>query len=1149
MFSITQHVSPPKVGQRIFLGNLQGASQALAITEFASKHQGLTLVITTDTNSAMRLEDEIGFFSQTLPVLHFPDWEVLPYDLFSPHQDITSARISTLARLAQTKNAILIIPVRTLLHKLPPVEFYQSQSFALQKGDTFNPDETRKQLETSGYYCVETVYQHGEFALRGNIMDIFPMGEPNPFRIELFDDEIDTLRTFDTDTQRTLEKIEKIEILPAHEYPTDARGLRLFKQRWFDFFEQDPKECTLYKDITQGITSAGIEYYLPLFFENPLGHLFEHLPDNSLIIQQTGLEDAAKQFIKEVNERYESRRYNLQRPILPPAELFLNVDSLFAAIKHYPSIVCSQTNVTDRAGSENFATQALPDISVDARSQDALGKLKLFLNEHQDYRILFCADSKGRREAIFDLLKPAGIQVHTLESYKELNTTSNSLNLIQAPLDESVILEAQKCILITENQLFSQRIRQKRRRNAQQSDSDMIIRDLAELKEGTPVVHLDHGIGRYMGLQTLEAGGETNEFLVLIYAKESKLYVPVSSLHLISRYAGSEDSKVNLSNLGTEKWAQAKRKAIEKVRDSAAELLDIYAKRQAKKGFAFDKPNEDYQRFAASFPFEETPDQQSAIDAVIKDMCAPQPMDRLVCGDVGFGKTEVAMRAAFMAVQSGKQVAVLVPTTLLAQQHFENFSDRFADWPVKVEVLSRFKSAKETQATLERMLDGQADIVIGTHKLIQKDIRFNRLSLLIIDEEHRFGVQQKEKIKALRTEVDILTLTATPIPRTLNLSMSGVRDLSIIATPPAKRLSVNTFVKPYDSANIKEAVLREILRGGQLYYLHNEVKTIERCARELEELIPEARVGIAHGQMSERELEQVMGDFYHKRFNTLVCTTIIETGIDIPSANTIIIERADKFGLAQLHQLRGRVGRSHHQAYAYMLTPQTKISKDAEKRLDAIVAAQDLGAGFMLATHDLEIRGAGELLGEEQSGQIETVGFTLYMDMLNEEVEAIKNGKQPDYELHIQSDAEVNLHAAALIPDNYLPDVNLRLNLYKRIASSRNEVELKTLQVEMIDRFGLLPEQVKTLFKQTLLKLNLNELGIKKLDAGENSGRIEFREKTPIDPFSLIQLVQSRPQSFKLDGSQGLRFYATMTTIEERFEYIEKLLDTIKPAS
>ncbi len=1147
MLSLTENLPLPKVGQRAFWGNLQGASQALAIAQQASKHQGLTLVITTDTNSAMRLEDEIAFFSQDLPVLHFPDWEVLPYDLFSPHQDIISQRIATLARLAQSKNAILIIPIRTLLHRLPPAEFYQGQSFAFQVGDTFNPETARKQLESAGYLCVDTVYNHGEFALRGAIMDIYPMGQNCPFRVELFDDEIDTLRTFDSDSQRTLDKVQKIEILPAREYPTDSRGLRLFKQRWFDFFAQDPKKCPLYQDISQGIASAGIEYYLPLFFEQQLGHLFEHLPDNSLVIQQVGLKESAEQFIQEVNERYESRRHNLQRPILPPSELFLNVDSLFSAIKHYPSIVYGSKKVSERAGSHHFDTSELPDISLDSKAQQPLAKLINWLADNSQQQVLFCAESKGRREAVADLLKRANINPKILNDFSQLSKSTAQLNLIQAPLDESVILKQQNITFITENQLFSQRIKQRRSRSRQATDADMLIRDLSELKEGTPVVHLDHGIGRYMGLQILEAGGERNEFLVLHYAKDAKLYVPVASLHLISRYAGGEDSRVALSNLGTEKWAESKRKAAEKVRDSAAELLDIYAQRQAKQGFAFNPPDADYQRFAASFAFEETPDQQSAIDAVIHDMCASQPMDRLICGDVGFGKTEVAMRAAFIAVQSGKQVAVLVPTTLLAQQHHQNFVDRFADWPVKVEILSRFQSPKQTQQTLNNMLDGQADIVIGTHKLIQKDVAFNRLSLLIIDEEHRFGVQQKERVKALRAEVDILTLTATPIPRTLNMSMSGVRDLSIISTPPAKRLSVNTFVKPYDSANIKEAVLREIVRGGQLYYLHNEVKSIERCAHELAELIPEARVGIAHGQMSERELEKVMSDFYHKRFNTLVCTTIIETGIDIPSANTIIIERADKFGLAQLHQLRGRVGRSHHQAYAYLLTPPTKISRDAEKRLDAIVSAQDLGAGFMLATHDLEIRGAGELLGEEQSGQIQSVGFTLYMDMLNEAVMAIKSGKQPNYDLHIQKEAEINLHSPALIPDDYLPDVGLRLNLYKRIASAQNNAQLKDLQVEMIDRFGLLPTQVKTLFKQTELKFELNVLGIKKLDVGEHDGRMEFREQTHIDPLTLIELVQSQPQNFKLQASQALRFYADMPNIQARFAYVEQLLAQIKP--
>lgn len=1138
---------PTKAAERRFWGNLSGASQALSIASAAAGHKGLTLVICADPASALRLQEEIRFFAEDLPVLHFPDWEILPYDVFSPHQDIVSQRIATLSRLQDIQHGILILPVSTLLHRLPPASFYQGQTFALDIGQNFAVDNTRIQLESAGYHCVDTVYEHGEFAVRGSIVDIFPMGHDTPFRIELFDDEIETLRTFDPESQRTLEKVDNIRILPAREFPLNTSAIRTFKSRWFDFFDQDPKACPVFTDVSGGIAPAGIEYYLPLFFAEDLGSLFDHLPRNTLIVHDGRTEEAAEQFRKDAEQRYESRRYDRMRPILPPAQLFLATDQLFGRMNEHPRIQWQADAPPERAGAVSYAVSQLPDISIDSRLEQPLQRVQSWLQSNAQLRVLFCAESAGRREALRELLGRISVRPQEYDDWNSFVKADQTPGLIVGPLDDSVLLDDDGIAIVTENQLFGQRIRQTRRRDKQKTNPDMMIRDLSELQEGSPVVHLDHGVGRYMGLQTLEAGGEVNEFLVLEYQGNAKLYVPVSALHLISRYGGNEEGAAPISKLGTDKWAQAKRKAAEKIRDSAAELLDIYARREARKGFAFDKPDEDYERFAAGFPYEETPDQQAAIDAVIEDMCSPRPMDRLVCGDVGFGKTEVAMRAAFMAVQSGKQVAVLVPTTLLAQQHYQNFADRFAEWPVKVDVLSRFKSAKETQLALDRMLEGKTDIVVGTHKLLQKDVKFDHLGLLIIDEEHRFGVQQKERIKSLRAEVDILTLTATPIPRTLNMAMASIRDLSIIATPPAKRLSVKTFVRQHDEATTKEAILREILRGGQVYYLHNEVKSIEKTARELAEAIPEARVIVAHGQMSERELERVMSDFYHKRFNVLVCTTIIETGIDVPSANTIIIDRADKFGLAQLHQLRGRVGRSHHQAYAYLLTPPPKMmTKDAEKRLDAISASQDLGAGFMLATHDLEIRGAGELLGEEQSGQIETIGFTLYMDMLEQAVKAMKAGKTPSDSLTINAGTEVNLHIPALIPDDYLPDVNSRLTLYKRIASAEDDTQLKELQVEMIDRFGLLPDQVKNLFRQTSLKLKLTPMGIAKLDAGESSGRIEFAAETNINPFVLVRLVQSKPNTFRLEGGHTLRFNLNMSSIEQRFNQIDQVITELQ---
>ena len=1149
MTSPLQPPIPSRAGERYFWGELRGAAQALAIVEAALVQQGLTLVVCADSASALRLEEEIRFFANGLEVLYFPDWETLPYDLFSPHQSIISQRIATLSRLQDIRQGIVILPIATLLHKLPPLSFYQGQNFILDLGQTFNLENTCLQLEVAGYYRVESVYQPGEFAVRGSIIDIFPMGQDQPFRVELFDDEIESLRTFDPENQRTLEKVDSIHILPAREFPFNKEAIATFKSRWFDFFENNPKNSPLYTDISQGIAPAGVEYYLPLFFSQDLGHFFEHLPKKTLIIHDANIEANANHWRKDMEGRYEERRHDVQKPILAPAHLMMANDQLFSQLNTYPRIQWSEEPVAERASAYQFALTSIPDVSIDARLEQPLQRLQNWLKENSEQSLLFCTDSSGRREALKELL--GRIQVHPKEfsNWQEFIASKSSLGILVAPLETGVGFEYQgnTLFLITENQLFGQRIRQTRRRQKQKVDAELVIRDLSELKMGAPVVHLDHGVGRYMGLQTLEAGGQINEFLVLEYASNSKLYVPVSSLHLISRYGGMEDSGVTLNRLGTDKWAQAKRKAAEKIRDTAAELLDVYARREARKGFAFNAPDNDYDRFAADFPYEETPDQQAAIEAIIADMTASRPMDRLICGDVGFGKTEVAMRAAFLAVQSGKQVAILVPTTLLAQQHYQNFADRFSEWPVKVDVLSRFNSAKETQAALDNMIKGKTDIVVGTHKLLQKDVKFEELGLLIIDEEHRFGVQQKERIKSLRAEVDILTLTATPIPRTLNMAMANVRDLSIIATPPAKRLSVKTFVRQHDTATIKEAILREILRGGQVFYLHNEVKTIEQVARELSETIPEARTVVAHGQMTERQLEQVMGDFYRKRFNILVCTTIIETGIDIPSANTIIINRADKFGLAQLHQLRGRVGRSHHQAYAYLLTPaDKKLTKDAEKRLEAISSAQDLGAGFMLATHDLEIRGAGELLGEEQSGQIETIGFTLYMEMLEQAVEAIRSGKAPNIDLTSNQGTEVNLNIPALIPEDYLPDVNSRLTLYKRIASAKDDNDLKELQVEMIDRFGLLPEQVKNLFRQTSLKLKITPLGIAKVNAGDQSGYLEFASDTQIDPFALIKLVQSKPATFKLEGGHTLKFKLNMQTIEQRFSHIEQIITDLQ---
>ncbi len=1125
-------------------GNLPGAALSLAIAEAASNAKRFTLLLTADSQSAERLQEELAFFAPDLPVLHFPDWETLPYDLFSPHQDIVSQRIATLYQLPELSHGVLVVPITTALHRLAPKRFLLGSSLVLDVGQKLDVEQMRLRLEAAGYRCVDTVYEHGEFAVRGALIDLFPMGSALPYRIDLFDDEIETLRTFDPENQRSIDKVESIRLLPAREFPLKKEAVTGFRARFRERFDVDFRRCPIYQDLSTGITPAGIEYYLPLFYEET-ATLFDYLPEDSQVFSLPGIEQAAEQFWNDVRNRYEERRVDPERPLLPPAELFMPVEDCFARLKLWPRVVASQQDVEPGIGRERFPAQPLPELAIESKASEPLGKLRQFLDGFPG-RVLFTAESAGRREVLLELLARLKLRPQEVEGWGGFLASEERLAIAIAPLDEGLLLD--EVALVAESPLFGQRVMQRRRREKSRDGGDNVIKNLTELREGAPVVHIDHGVGRYQGLVTLEIEGQAQEFLLLQYADEAKLYVPVASLHLIARYTGSDDALAPLHKLGSETWQKAKRKAAEQVRDVAAELLDIYARRAARQGYAFKDPQVDYETFAAGFPFEETPDQQAAIDAVREDLLSAKPMDRLVCGDVGFGKTEVAMRAAFIAVHGGKQVAVLVPTTLLAQQHYNSFRDRFADWPVRVEVMSRFKSAKEVQNAITELADGKIDILIGTHKLLQDDVKFSNLGLVIIDEEHRFGVRQKEQLKALRSEVDILTLTATPIPRTLNMSIAGMRDLSIIATPPARRLSVRTFVMEANNPTIKEALLRELLRGGQVYYLHNDVKTIEKCAADLQALVPEARIAIGHGQMRERDLEQVMSDFYHKRFNVLVASTIIETGIDVPSANTIIIERADKFGLAQLHQLRGRVGRSHHQAYAYLLTPPRKaMTDDAQKRLEAIANAQDLGAGFVLATHDLEIRGAGELLGEGQSGQIQAVGFTLYMEMLERAVKAIRKGEQPNLEQPLGGGPEINLRLPALIPEDYLPDVHARLILYKRIANAADEDGLKELQVEMIDRFGLLPEPTKNLVRLTLLKLQAEKLGITKIDAGPQGGRIEFSADTSVDPMVLIKLIQSQPNRYKFEGATLFKFQVPMERPEERFNTLEALLERLSP--
>ena len=1134
----------PKPGDRQHWGQLHGSAASLAIAIAARQLQQPLLWITRDTASARQIEQELRFFATDIDVLHLPDWETLPYDSFSPHQDIISERLSTLHSLTTLRRGVLVVPVMTLMHRLPPSAYLHGNSLVLDKGQTLDIEQLRQRLSTAGYRAVTTVYEHGEFAQRGSLFDIFPMGSELPYRIDLLDDEIDSLRVFDPETQRTLHQVDAIRLLPGREFPLTPDAIKMFREHWHESFDVDHRRCPVYQDVSQGIAPAGIEYYLPLFFSQ-CASLFDYLSTQTTIVCDSGIEASAQTFWREANERYEQRRHNIERPILAPMRIFEPVEQLFARFKTHQQIILGNDGAAN-AGRFVFDTQPPPPLAIDAKADDPVRALRNFAATQ---RVLLCAESAGRRETLLDLLARNNLKPRPVDNWRSFIDSEVPLAIAVVPIDRGLLLPDNNIALVTESQLFGQRVLQVRRRKRQADIAENAVRNLTELRIGAPVVHIDHGVGRYCGLQTLTIDGQDAEFVTLEYAEGAKLYVPVASLHLIGRYSGADPETAPLHRLGSEQWQKAKRKAAEQIRDVAAELLDIYARRAARPGHAFADPAHAYETFAAGFPFEETPDQLSAIDAVLQDMKAPQAMDRLVCGDVGFGKTEVAMRAAFVAVHNGTQVAILVPTTLLAQQHYESFKDRFADWPVTIEVLSRFRSSAEQATALEKLAAGKIDILIGTHKLLQSDVKYHNLGLVIIDEEHRFGVRQKEQLKSLRAHVDILTLTATPIPRTLNMAMSGMRDLSIIATPPARRLSVKTFVRRYDDALIKEAIQREVLRGGQVYFLHNDVKTIEKTASALQAMVPEIRVGIGHGQMRERDLEQVMSDFYHRRHNVLVCSTIIETGIDVPNANTIIIERADKFGLAQLHQLRGRVGRSHHQAYAYLLTPEpAQLTTDAEKRLEAISLAEDLGAGFTLATHDLEIRGAGELLGEEQSGQINTIGFTLYMEMLERAVKAIRAGKTPNLDEPLDHGGEINLRLPALIPEDYLPDVQARLILYKRIANATDGDALRDLQVEMIDRFGLLPDSLKNLLRVTAIKQTAQTLGIKKIEAGPNGGKFEFEQQPKIEPITLVKLVQSKPATYRLVGAAALSFTAALEEYEQRFEFVERLLQTLTPA-
>lgn len=1216
----------PKPREKSRWLNLSQGSLPLALARYLP-HRRLKVVLTQDAEQALRPQTAWRFFRPHDTAVFLPDWETLPYERFSPHQDLVSERLSALWQIKSGAADVLFVPVATAMQKLPPVPFLAGRTFWLKTGQTLDIGRLKSDLVDAGYNHVSHVVAAGEFAVRGGIVDLFPMGSEMPYRIDLFDDEIDSIKTFDTETQRTISPVSEIRLLPAHEFPTDNEAQKIFRSRFREEVDGNPNDAAVYKAVSNGHFGAGVEYYLPLFFENELETLFDYIGEDALFVSLGDVHAEANRFWSDVKSRYAMAQGDETYPPLLPQYLYLSADVFAGRLKNYGQVL------PDVSGKE----YTLPDLAVNRQADEPLQALKDFQTAF-DGRILLCAESLGRRETMLGFLQQNGLKAKPVSDWQGFLSAHEPLMITVAPLaygfklgglqspsqqqaapasegegdaitdqtefsasatnplpsplpqereqstaaisdslktksslypienslhgqiqqqpapspvgegwGEGKAVAAQSAIaVITESDLYQyvarSRIHNRRKKHAAVSDD--LLRDLAEINIGDPVVHEEHGIGRYMGLITMNLGGETNEMMLLEYAGEAQLYVPVSQLHLISRYSGQAHENIALHKLGSGAWNKAKRKAAEKARDTAAELLNLYARRAAQSGHKFEINELDYQAFADGFGYEETEDQAAAIAAVIKDLTQAKPMDRLVCGDVGFGKTEVALRAAFVAVMGGKQVAVLAPTTLLVEQHAQNFADRFADFPVKVASLSRFNNSKATKAALEGMADGTVDIVIGTHKLVQDDIKFKNLGLVIIDEEHRFGVRQKEQLKRLRANVDILTMTATPIPRTLSMALEGLRDFSLITTAPSRRLAVKTFVKPFSEGSVREAVLRELKRGGQVFFLHNEVDTIENMRERLETLLPEARIGVAHGQLRERELEQVMRDFLQQRFNVLLCSTIIETGIDIPNANTIIINRADKFGLAQLHQLRGRVGRSHHQAYAYLLTPEY-ITKDAEKRLDAIAAADELGAGFTLAMQDLEIRGAGEILGEGQSGEMMQVGFTLYTEMLKQAVRDLKKGRQPDLDAPLGITTEIKLHSPALLPESYCPDIHERLVLYKRLAVCETVQQINAIHEELVDRFGLPEQPVKTLIESHHLRLMAKELGINAIDAAGEAVTVTFGKNNNIDPTEIILLIQN-DKKYRLAGADKLRFTAEMENIEVRINTVKNVLKTLQ---
>jgi transcription-repair coupling factor (superfamily II helicase) len=1133
---------PTAARPTITLGQLHGSAMSLAMSIAIAAHDGPACVLAPSAAAADRHERELAFFAPDLIVRRFPDYETLPYEAISPPQELLSERIAILHELASGVHSTVIVNAEALLHRLPGPDFIVSRSLRLSVGDRLDRDELTSQLVDHGYLRVGRVDEPGEFAVRGELLDVFPSGTERPVRIDLFDDEVESLRLFDPETQRSEKEVEAVNVLPAREFPFDEPAIRAFRQRFRETFPIEPGRSVIYRDISDAMLPAGIEYYLPLFFDQTFS-LVDYLDASTLVIGVDGADQALEAGWELVAQRFEQLGVDNERPLLQPPAAFWPPASVRERLARHRSLVLTTHAVetpSELAWNAGSSHPLGPGIAAD------IDRFARWLGRSANERTLLVTSSAGRREVLKELLAGRDYSPRLVGGWAEFVGGSASLAIGVGELEGGLALPARGLRIVTAEQIGMEKPRQRARRRRLKRDPEAVIRELTDLRIGAPVVHEDHGIGRYRGLVTLDVDGAPIEFLLLEYAGNDKLYVPVHNLHLVGRYTGAAPESAPLHRLGTDQWARAKRKAAQQARDVAAELLNLYAQRAARKGTNMETDRDSYERFAMEFPFEETEDQSTAIESVLADLRGEQPMDRIVCGDVGFGKTEVAVRSAFVAAEAGFQTAVLVPTTLLAQQHYRTFSDRFADWPIKIGRLSRLARAEETTRTLAAVADGTIDIVIGTHRLLQRDVEFKRLGLVVVDEEHRFGVKDKEKLKKLRADVDILTMTATPIPRTLNMTLGGLRDLSIIATPPAGRLSVRTFVGQWHDGQVREAVLREIRRGGQVYFVHNRIDKITSIADRLRTLIPEAQIEVGHGQMSETALERVMIDFYRRRFNVLVCTTIIESGIDIPTANTIIINRADTLGLAQLHQLRGRVGRSHHQAYAYLLTPPPKLlTADAQKRLEALESLDALGSGFALATHDLEIRGAGELLGEGQSGQIQAIGFTLYNELLARAVRELREGREPDLEDPFTHGPEVETGLVALIPEDYMPDVHMRLVHYKRIASAATRDQLDELQVELIDRFGLLPAATKTLFAITWLKLLATSLGVSRVQLSDSGATIEFASETRVEPTVLIDLIEKEPGKHRLDGPNRLLVSWDLDADEDRLPAIERLFSQL----